>query len=66
MSDEDPIVVVLRQLAEKAREAREAPPVARPDEDGWRPSGLLIALGDLVDDEECLEERDAWPDFPAR
>ena len=40
----------LDALAEKARGARDNPP-ARPDtSDGWRPSGLLIALGDLVDD----------------
>lgn len=64
----DPLAEIasgLERLAAKAHAARLNPP-QRPDDDGWRPSGLLIALGDQVDDLELLEERDAWPDVPAR
>lgn len=44
------------RLAEKAREARDNPP-PRPPEDGWRPSGYMLALGDLVDDLSPSEMR---------
>lgn len=61
---EDPLVAVLRRLEERAQAAQDNPPPRPEAAEEWRPSGLLIALGDQVDDLELLDERDAWPGRP--